>query len=453
MGQSPGVKSEAQYQGAITALRSAQWLKPLRSASIVSIGKAMQAVMSLAFVALAARALGMEAFGMLALIHGLVFGLSQIIRFQTWQAVVRYGAQALQTNDTDRLQRLVKFTTMLDVIAAITGLTLIMVVIVPAGDLFKVPPDLHDEIRLYGISILVMVMASTPLGVLRLLDRFDLIAIQTTIAPAIRLAGTLYLFLTGGGLVGFLAVWFAAAVVSRITLLAMAWGQLGKEGLLENIGKRHESQLMPEVGIWRFVLAQNLSRGLFLSQAQMGLLMAGGLLGPAAAGVFRIAQRFSDILIRSATKILMPAIYPELAKLQASQDHDLRRSMILRTALLAGGIAATVLIILTVSGKTMITSFVGADYAAAYIPMLWLALAGLITVVAFPLEPLLSSTGRVKHIVMAQFLATIFYLVLILVLAKPYGLTGVSMATLGAVLSSTFILALSGRDLILGRPS
>jgi O-antigen/teichoic acid export membrane protein len=298
-----------------------------------------------------------------------------------------------------------------------------------------------------------MVMASTPLGVLRLLDRFDLIAIQTTIAPAIRLAGTLYLFLTGGGLVGFLAVWFAAAVVSRITLLAMAWGQLGKEGLLENIGKRHESQLMPEVGIWRFVLAQNLSRGLFLSQAQMGLLMAGGLLGPAAAGVFRIAQRFSDILIRSATKILMPAIYPELAKLQASQDHDLRRSMILRTALLAGGIAATVLIILTVSGKTMITSFVGADYAAAYIPMLWLALAGLITVVAFPLEPLLSSTGRVKHIVMAQFLATIFYLVLILVLAKPYGLTGVSMATLGAVLSSTFILALSGRDLILGRPS
>ena len=71
--------------------------------------------------------------------------------------------------------------------------------------------------------------------------------------------------------------------------------------------------------------------------------------------------------------------------------------------------------------------------------------------VAFPLEPLLSSSGRTKQIVFAQLLATILYLALALVLVNSHGLAGVAMATLGAVLSSTLILALSGRDLIFRR--
>jgi O-antigen/teichoic acid export membrane protein len=84
--------------------------------------------------------------------------------------------------------------------------------------------------------------------------------------------------------------------------------------------------------------------------------------------------------------------------------------------------------------------------------MLWLALGGLISVVAFPLEPLLSSTGRTKQIVFAQLLVTMLYLTMALLLVRSYGLSGVAMATLGAVSTSTLILALSGRDLILGKP-
>jgi O-antigen/teichoic acid export membrane protein len=264
MGQSPTnlnpePRAEEPIRKMITNLRSAEWSKPLRNASLVSIGKASQAIMSLAFVALAARTLGIEDFGRLVLVHGLVFGLSQLIRFQTWQPVIRYGAEALENNDASRLQRLIKFTTLLDMTAAVIGLGLVMVMIEPAGHLFEVSPDLHDEIRLYGFSIIAMIMASTPLGVLRLLDRFDLIAMQTTIAPAIRLAGTIFLFFTGGELIDFLAVWFIAAIVSRVLLLCMAWGQLRKRGLLRNLWQRHENQLMPEEGIWRFILGHNLS--------------------------------------------------------------------------------------------------------------------------------------------------------------------------------------------------
>jgi O-antigen/teichoic acid export membrane protein len=434
-----------------TARASAPWFKPLRNASIVSVGKLAQAAMSLAFVALAARALGMEAFGVLSLIHGLVFGLSQIIRFQTWQAVIRYGGDALETDDPVRLQRLLKFTTLLDALAALFGVSIIMILIGAAGDLFAVPVGLHDEARLYGLSIIAMVMVSTPLGVLRLLDRFDLIALQTTIAPAIRLVGTLYLFFNGGGLVAFLVVWFVAAVVSRVVLLGMAWNQLAKRGLLSQIGRSHDRQLAPEEGIWRFILSLNISRGLFVSHAQIGLLLAGGLLGPAAAGVFRIAQQFSDILIKPASKLLIPAIYPELAKLQSDSNHERRRSMMLRTSLLVGGIAAGVFAVLFVFGEMLITAFVGVDYAGAYEPMLWLAVGGLVSVVAFPLEPLLSSTGRTRQIVFAQFLATILYLTLAVILVDSNGLSGVAMATLGAVISSTGVLALSARDLIFKR--
>ena len=445
--RSPKLEAETPIRRMITSIRTAEWSKPLRNASLVSIGKSSQAVMSLGFVALAARTLGMEDFGRLVLIHGLVFGLSQMIRFQTGQAVIRYGAEARADDDIPRLQRLIKFGVLLDLMAAPIGLLLIMSIIGPAADLFKIAPDIRDEIRLYGYSIVAMVAVSTPFGVLRLLDRFDLLAVQTTIAPGIRLAGSLFLFFVEGGLVGFLIVWFIAAIVSRLVLFGMAWGELRRHGVLQNVGQRHENQLKPEVGIWRFILGLNLSRSLFLSREQIGLLMAGALLGPAAGGVFRIAQQLSDILIKPSTKLLMPAIYPELARLQGAQDHVLRRAMVLRTSAIAGGIAIAVLVALAAAGRPLITAFAGAEYIEAYVPMLWLASSGLVTVVSFPLEPLLSSTGRIKQLVMSQFIATSTYIVLALVLVDLYELTGVAMATLGGVLCSTAILLATSRDL------
>lgn len=429
-------------------LLAAPWLKPLRSAGIVGTGKTVSALMSMATVALAARALGTEAFGLLALVHGLVFGLSQLIRAQSWQAVIRYGSEALETSDIPRFQRLIKFTTILDILAACTGLVLLQLFMGPAATAFDLPAAMHDTARLYGFAILFMVTTASPLGLLRLFDRFDLIAVQTTVASAVRLAGAVWLFLHEGTLAGFLLVWFIAVAASRLVLLVMAWRETARRGYLTGIMKKKEKQLRPEPGIWRFIFGHNLSRGLFLSQAQFGLLMVGWLLGPAAAGLFRIAQQVAELLIKPAAKLLIPAIYPELAKLRGGDQFQARRVMMLRTAVLTGAGALAVFAVFVFWGRDIITLLAGSAFAGAYTPMLWLAAAGVITTFAFPLEPLLSSVGRVRQIVFSQLAGAGLYIALLYILIGTHGLSGAGMATFFAFSLGAAVMALFSRDLI-----
>src|SRR3546814_3454387 len=76
------------------------------------------------------------------------------------------------------------------------------------------PEELVSPGALYGLSVLFMVTA-TPTGLLRLYDRFDLLAVQTNVGALARLAGAAAVFLAGGGITDFLLVWFAASVVAR----------------------------------------------------------------------------------------------------------------------------------------------------------------------------------------------------------------------------------------------
>src|SRR3546814_16456218 len=84
----------------------------------------------------------------------------------------------------------------------------------------------------YGASILFLTSVGTSHGVLQLLDRFDLIAIQTAIAPATRLVGSAALYLAGASFEAFLVVWFFGTVLARLPMLALGWREVMRRGFL-----------------------------------------------------------------------------------------------------------------------------------------------------------------------------------------------------------------------------
>src|SRR3546814_10331883 len=71
-------------------------------------GKAVGGLLSLATMALAVRALGLEGYGVLVLIHTFAVAVASVGKFQSWQAVLRYGAPALAAGRPEDLVRLVR---------------------------------------------------------------------------------------------------------------------------------------------------------------------------------------------------------------------------------------------------------------------------------------------------------------------------------------------------------
>lgn len=406
------------------------WLNPFRNAGILAGGKLVHGVLSFVALALAARTLGVHDFGLLALLHGLVMSIAQLAGFSSWQVVVRYGAIAMQRDDRALLRRITMFAVTLDVIAALLAALLIALLAVPLARLVGVPEHALGTARIYGFTALLLIGGNSGFGVLRLLGRFDLLAIQNTSISIVRALGSLALFLGGGDLTGFLWVWAGAIALSRVLLLGFSVHTLHRRGLAAAWRGGWRERLAPQPGIWRFAFGTHMISSLRLTEAKLGLLMVGVLLGPAAAGLYRVAQQFADVISQPIDKLLVPALLPELTRIAAHGDRSARRDMVLRPAIVAAAFAVVVLVVLGVFGRSLIGLSVGAGFTDAWPVMMLLIFAGLPIAATFSLEPLLISLGRLRATVIARLFANLIYLVLLVVLTARYGLTGAGMAAI-----------------------
>jgi O-antigen/teichoic acid export membrane protein len=115
-----------------TAINS--WKRPFKNAGILLLGRGTQAILSLVYLALAARSLGTIQFGILALIHGTAITAAQFLRFQSWQAIMRFGAEANEKKDLGRFQDIVSFSVWLDIISAAAGVIIIIALVTPLSE-------------------------------------------------------------------------------------------------------------------------------------------------------------------------------------------------------------------------------------------------------------------------------------------------------------------------------
>ena len=150
-----------------TSLQHWFTMGPLRlifkNAGILLTGKSIAGLCNLGSLALAARALGPEVFGTLILIHTIVRLVIGISKFQSWQAVIRYGAVSLAAQRQQDFHKLVVFTVLLDAASALLGATVAILVASIIAPYFGWNDDVTSMAMLYGIVVLFSVTA-TPVG-------------------------------------------------------------------------------------------------------------------------------------------------------------------------------------------------------------------------------------------------------------------------------------------------
>ncbi|MFV3075877.1 lipopolysaccharide biosynthesis protein [Niveispirillum fermenti] len=398
------------------------------NAGILLGGKTVNAVAGLAGLAIAARALGLEAFGILILIHTFTQTIGEIAKFQSWQAVLRYGTPALTEGRVSDFQRLLRFTALLDGWSALAGTILSVLVAWALGPYFDWPPELMPAALVYVTSVLFMVQA-TPTGVLRLIDRFDILSVQSTLGAIIRMVGGGIAWAMGGGIVAFLVAWYIATAWAGIYLIAKGWSELRKRGLLDGYSWRGDGQPVTRGfdGVWSFVWSTNLSATLELAYTHIGTLAVGWMLGPREAALFRIARQLGEALAKPA-KLLIPAIYPELARMTAAGEHKEMRALIERSALLAGAGAMLALVVCWLIGEIGLRLIVGEEFVAAYPVMMWLVAAAVVGIWSFPLEPVMVSAGEAHKALMVRAWTTAVYIPVLLAAIHWFGLIGAGWA-------------------------
>lgn len=395
-------------------------------------GKGFNAVLSLAYLALSARALGIEQFGVLVLIHGFAQTVSDLVKFQSWQLVLHYGHAFVAKDDKTELQRLLRFSGLLDVGSGMLGAGIAMVGVLWFGPLLGWPEQQQPLAMAYMSSIVFMVNA-TPTGVLRLLDRFDVLAMRSAAGGLVRFLGAAAAYAMGAGLSVFLAVWYLASVWGFLVLAGSAVRELRRRWLLSGI-LSVPGRWVPQIsGMWSFVWANNFNATLSMAYSRIGLLFAGALIGADAAALYRVGQQVADAMAKPA-RLVVVALYPELVRMRAEGNTGGLGRVSWRLTLGCGLAATLLLAAVAVAGGPALGWVMGAEFAAASTIMTLLFASATIGVWALPLEPLLISVGRSGAALGARFAVTILFLPLLYACTLKWGLMGAGAAAIaGAV--------------------
>jgi O-antigen/teichoic acid export membrane protein len=398
--------------------------------------RGINAALSLIYLALATRSLGLSGFGRFALIVVMAQTIAGIASFSTWQAVVRWG------QDENERREAVGFAVALDGLSLALGVPLSILAAWMAPYWLPLPADLRGAAL--GLSLAaVCALRSTPTGVLRLHDRFAWGAAAEAVQPAARAGGAVAAWLFLPSIVGFVVAWGVAELACAATHWALA-------ARLETISRRDVSlrrlpRRHPEV--WRFVFATNASRTLAVSAKQAVLLLVGACGGAALAGGFRVAAQLGQALVQLADAMAR-ALYPELVRGGAAA-----RSLVPRTVLLGGAVGLSAAVLAFAFGGWALTALAGRDFVMAQPALVLLALAGTAELIATSWDALLVSRGQAGVVFIARAIPFLLALAALPWTVARFGLSGAAMSILGAsAVSSTTLgyLVLAARRTGLG---
>lgn len=407
-------------------------------------GKGVGAVLSLAYLAIVTRTLGVADFGRFALVLSAANVIKALVSFDSWQIVVRYGQTHLARGDGDAINRVLRFCILIDLASAIAGGVLAAGIILLFDDALGIGPDMGWQVWLFCM-VMMITIRSSPTGVLRLFDRFDSAALAETMIPVGRMAGALVAWVAMPDVTGFLIAWAFAELVCAIAywVLALRVGgaRIGRWRAGRAIDARHENP-----GIVGFLTATNLQTTLGSIGQQVAVLIVGAFVGPAGAGLYRLANQLANSLTKISS-LLSRSIFVELSR-TTSHGHEALGALFRRTNRLALAAGAVIIALILLIGHPLLGLIAGRDFLPAYPLLLMLGVAACIELIGVSYRPLLMATDRAGVSLRITFVATLLLLGLQAALLPLYGTAGAAAANIVAALASFAMMGLASRRAI-----
>ncbi len=392
---------------------------------VVLRGRGIAAVCNVIGLALMAHALPPAEFGLVVLLHTYVLAIRSFLNFRTFESIVKFGIPLHESGDDDGLRKLLRITTSVDVTASVVATLLGVGAASIAGRFLHWDAQMVALAALYSLTMLTTA-TGTPNGILRLYDRFDALGLWYTISPAIRVSGVLVAWLLDAGMLVFVSIWAAAFVLENIWIYLRGHREIHRH-MSESIWRGFRFQELRETSaeFRHFLGVIYWQTNVDLLPKHLAVLFAGGLLGPAGAGMFRLANDFSTVLSKPGL-MLREVLFPDFSRIlhnNAAGFHELGFR-----AVRIAGTGGLIFVLLSIPTAAPILGIVGQDYTPAAPLLTLMLLAATFELAGSPLRAAAYALGHAGSILRIYALSSFVYLSLFYILTQRLGLIGPGIA-------------------------
>lgn len=397
-------------------------------------GGSWQAAISLADlaqIALITHFLGLTEYGRFALAIALVTLVVRVFDLRVAPVVVSFGAQKAR-DDMRSAAGVFQFGYAVDGISGVAAFLVIAAVAPFAG-----PALVGDHgtllVLLYALSLLVSTLDESSGSVLRLLDRFGVVAVSGVALEILRVglvAVALVLFEDIAWVLGALILYQSVGAVVRLAAAASAFRRATAGGglfrpALASVRDDRRAML-------RMLVHTNVVSYARLTQTQLPTILVGALAGPAGAGVYKIGTGAAALLGRLADPLYL-ATLPRLSRLWAEgRKHDIQR-LLRSSTLLSGAVMVTGVLLLVVFRDAIVSALGGEGATAATTVLAIAAVAHAVNGTLFWNVSLLYAMGRPEAVTRVALLGVVAQVGLLAILVPPFAATGAAVAFLVSI--------------------
>jgi O-antigen/teichoic acid export membrane protein len=388
-------------------------------------GNAAGTVMGLLAMLVTARALGPTEYGVLALTYAYVRTVGKVVGVQSWQPLIKYGAE-LRTEHVDDYRALLKYGFVVDILAALASFCVAVGFAIFLGPLFGLSQEAIRYVLIFSV-VLLCDLAGVPTAVMRLAGRFRMVAYGAAANGVLRTVLCALGLIMGADLLYFIAIWAMTQILGSLLLLFFTFRELHRQGIkgiartsLRGVRARFE-------GLVGFTLAGKAEMTVRSSANEFDTLIVGAFGDPASAGLYHIAKRLARVVLQMGVQV-QAVLYPDVARLWAVRAvGEFRRTVGQMEVLLAMfGVACLVATIIAIG--PFLTLTVGPEFAGAASLAIVQMFAVVLQLSGSAVRTAMLAMGRQPTVLKIVLISTIAFHITAFTLIPQYGPVGANIA-------------------------
>lgn len=408
-------------------------------------GQSVAAVLELLSVGLLARTLTPVYLGHIVLIQSYVLIIRGLLNFKLFEVIVRFGVPLLEADNEQGFKQLLRLTLLIDFLTSVISTAVAVAAAPLIGRILGWDGQLVSTTMVYSI-VLLSFGFGTAKGVLRLFDRHDVLGNQLMLGPVLRLSGVLVVMALNPTVFAFAMSLLFATATGNIYLIVRGWvelrHQVGRIGVKGPSLRTWRGQFP---GLDKFLVIVYWQANVDLLPKQISILLAGTFLGPAGAGLLRLARETTKVLSKPGA-LVRQVLFPDMVRMWVRGAEAF--GFLLARAMLFSALFGVVFVTASLfGGAQLLGGALGADYAAAAPLMSLLLLAATLELLASVLRSAGYAMGHAGKILKLHIFSAVLYLTAFAALTPYYGLLGPGFAAIAAAtvpLAGIGMLVVSG---------
>lgn len=401
------------------------WNNLVKNSFWAFAGDSVASAIGLVVTIILIKLIGNEKYGCLVIGQTYMTIIDIIINVQSWKGVIQFGQKSLVEKNEKALGKYIQIGSILDVSTAILCGIIALILAPVIGGWLKWSQETIICAQILSVEIFSH-LSGTSTAILRILNKFNLVALQKFLTAIVKISILLILLIKGGtiSLVTATIAYASADIFGNILLVFLAFSSY-----IKKYGKRNLINNNEKIDIKRFVSFTLWGTVLDIVDIPVNYfdIFIVSLLGTNMVAVFKVFKQCISILSK-VTSPIQQSVLPQFSELKAEGEIErgFRAVKSIRNVILK--VIEPIALIVGVSSPLWLGFVYGEEYAYHWEVLLIYLLVQTFALSYTTIHPYFLSLDKAKNATIYSLISNIIYCVVAYILVIKFGMIGIIIA-------------------------